>query len=94
MKPIKIELVSTEPTVTDDCCKLPSRTIDIDNLPPVLTVEEVAKLARVSAKTIRRAVERKALRPINGTGRAHRLFRNEVLRWLSGSEPVRLSGDK
>ena len=59
---------------------------DIDNLPPVLLAHEVASLARVSVKTIRRMVKSGVLKPLSGTGRAHRFPRQSVLDWLSGND--------
>ena len=55
---------------------------DLSNLPPVLTVEEVAKLLRISRGAAYQAVRRGELPGVRRVGRTLRVSRDAVLSWL------------
>lgn len=63
----------------DDANKL-----DINNLPDLLTVREVADLLRVSPLTIKRWGKRGKLPPIRINSRGDRRYKKESVLWLLG----------
>lgn len=66
----------------DDASKL-----DINNLPDLLTVREVADLLRVSPLTIKRWGKRGKLPPIRINSRGDRRYKKESVLWLLGMDP-------
>lgn len=66
----------------DDASKL-----DINNLPDLLTVREVADLLRVSPLTIKRWGKRGKLPPIRINSRGDRRYKKESVMWLLGVMP-------
>lgn len=60
--------------------------LDINNLPDLLTVREVAQLLRVSPLTIKRWGKRGKLPPIRINSRGDRRYRKEAVLWLLGLE--------
>ncbi len=62
-------------------------TIDLDNLPDVMTVEEVAKFLRVNKKTVYDAAKRGDI-PAKKIGRVYRFSRMAVLQSLQGQGRV------
>lgn len=66
----------------DDANKL-----DINNLPDLLTVREVADLLRVSPLTIKRWGKRGKLPAIRINSRGDRRYKKESVLWLLGVEP-------
>jgi excisionase family DNA binding protein len=76
------DLVTAEDRRTgraDDATKL-----DINNLPDLLTVREVADLLRVSPLTIKRWGKRGKLPPIRINSRGDRRYKKESVLWLLG----------
>jgi excisionase family DNA binding protein len=63
----------------DDASKL-----DINNLPDLLTVREVADLLRVSPLTIKRWGKRGKLPAIRINSRGDRRYKKEAVMWLLG----------
>lgn len=66
----------------DDANKL-----DINNLPDLLTVREVADLLRVSPLTIKRWGKRGKLPAIRINSRGDRRYKKEAVLWLLGVNP-------
>lgn len=66
----------------DDANKL-----DINNLPDLLTVREVADLLRVSPLTIKRWGKRGKLPAIRINSRGDRRYKKEAVMWLLGVNP-------
>lgn len=60
--------------------------LDINNLPDLLTVREVAQLLRVSPLTIKRWGKRGKLPPIRINSRGDRRYRKEAVLWMLGLE--------
>lgn len=67
----------------DDANKL-----DINNLPDLLTVREVADLLRVSPLTIKRWGKRGKLPAIRINSRGDRRYKKEAVMWLLGMNPT------
>lgn len=61
--------------------------LDINNLPDLLTVREVAGLLRVSSLTIKRWGKRGKLPAIRINSRGDRRYRKEQVLWLLGIDP-------
>jgi excisionase family DNA binding protein len=60
---------------------------NLDNLPDLLTVREVADLLRVSPLTIKRWGKKGKLPPIRINSRGDRRYKKEAVLWLLGIEP-------
>ena len=58
-----------------------------DELPCILTVQELAAFLRVNRKTIYEALARREL-PARRLGRTIRICREAVLKWLQGQDRV------
>jgi len=61
--------------------------LDINNLPDLLTVREVADLLRVSPLTIKRWGKRGKLPAIRINSRGDRRYKKEAVLWLLGINP-------
>lgn len=61
--------------------------LDINNLPDLLTVKEVASLLRVSPLTVKRWGKRGKLPAIRINSRGDRRYRREAVLWLLGIDP-------
>ena len=61
-----------------------SKKIDINSLPDLLTVREVADILRVSPLTIKRWGKRGKLPPIRINSRGDRRYKKEAVLWLLG----------
>ncbi len=61
--------------------------LDINNLPPLLTVKEVAQLLRVSPLTVKRWGKRGKLPPIRINSRGDRRYKRESVLYLMGIDP-------
>jgi len=61
--------------------------INIDNLPDLLTVREVAELLRVSPLTIKRWGKKGKLPPIRINSRGDRRYKKEAVLYLLGIQP-------
>ena len=61
--------------------------LDINNLPDLLTVREVADLLRVSPLTIKRWGKRGKLPAIRINSRGDRCYKKEAVLWLMGMSP-------
>ncbi len=61
--------------------------LDINNLPDLLTVKEVADLLRVSPLTIKRWGKRGKLPAIRINARGDRRYKKESVLWLLGIDP-------
>lgn len=61
--------------------------LDINNLPDLLTVREVADLLRVSPLTIKRWGKRGKLPAIRINSRGDRRYKKEAVLWLLGMSP-------
>lgn len=64
--------------------KKPGSSVDIKNLPDLLTVREVADLLRVSPLTIKRWGKRGKLDAIRINSRGDRRYKKEAVLWLLG----------
>ncbi len=64
--------------------KKPSMSLDLKNLPDLLTVREVAELLRVSPLTIKRWGKRGKLQAIRINSRGDRRYKKEAVLWLLG----------
>ena len=62
-------------------------TLNLDSLPDLLTVKEVASVLRVSTLTIKRWGKRGKLVPIRITPRGDRRYKKEAILWLLGMTP-------
>jgi excisionase family DNA binding protein len=62
--------------------------LDINNLPDLLTVREVADLLRVSPLTIKRWGKRGKLPAIRINSRGDRRYKKEAVLWLLGVNPT------
>lgn len=71
----------------DDASKL-----DINKLPDLLTVREVADLLRVSPLTIKRWGKRGKLPAIRINSRGDRRYKKESVLWLLGVNPEEIEG--
>jgi len=63
------------------------KKLDINNLPDLLTVREVAQLLRVSPLTIKRWGKRGKLPAIRINSRGDRRYRKDQVLWLLGIDP-------
>ena len=61
--------------------------LNLENLPDLLTVREVAKLLRVSPLTIKRWGKRGKLPAIRINSRGDRRYKKESVLWLLGINP-------
>lgn len=62
-------------------------SLNLDSLPDLLTVREVATVLRVSTLTIKRWGKRGKLVPIRINSRGDRRYKKEALYWLLGMTP-------
>jgi excisionase family DNA binding protein len=62
------------------------KKINLDDLPDLLTVREVAELLRVSPLTIKRWGKRGKLPPIRINSRGDRRYKKEGVLWLLGMQ--------
>jgi len=70
----------------DTSNKSKKERIDINNLPDLLTVREVAELLRVSPLTIKRWGKRGKLPPIRINSRGDRRYKKEAVLYLLGMQ--------
>lgn len=64
------------------------KELDLNNLPDLLTVSEVAQLLRVSTLTIKRWGKRGKLPAIRINSRGDRRYKKESVLWLLGINPT------
>lgn len=64
-----------------------TQTLNLENLPDLLTVREVAEILRVSTLTIKRWGKRGKLTPIRINSRGDRRYKKEAVQWLLGITP-------
>ncbi len=64
------------------------KKIDINDLPDLLTVREVADLLRVSPLTVKRWGKRGKLPAIRINSRGDRRYRKEAVLWMLGIDPT------
>lgn len=62
-------------------------SLNLSDLPDLLTVKEVAAVLRVSTLTIKRWGKRGKLVPIRINSRGDRRYKKEALHWLLGMTP-------
>ncbi len=60
---------------------------NLNDLPDLLTVREVAQILRVSTLTIKRWGKRGKLTPIRINSRGDRRYKKEAVLWLLGMTP-------
>ena len=61
--------------------------IDLNRLPPLLTIRETAEILRVSPLTLKRWGKRGRLVPIRINSRGDRRYKREAILWLLGINP-------
>ena len=61
--------------------------LNLNNLPDLLTVGEVAEILRVSTLTIKRWGKRGKLTPIRINSRGDRRYKKEAILWFLGINP-------
>ena len=66
----------------------PTKKLDLNNLPDLLTVSEVANLLRVSTLTIKRWGKRGKLPAIRINSRGDRRYKKESVLWMLGINPT------
>jgi len=64
------------------------KQLDINNLPDLLTVSEVAQILRVSTLTIKRWGKRGKLPAIRINSRGDRRYKKESVLWMLGINPT------
>ncbi|KKT72370.1 MAG: DNA-binding protein, excisionase family [Candidatus Collierbacteria bacterium GW2011_GWB1_44_6] len=64
------------------------KNLDLNNLPDLLTVSEVAELLRVSTLTIKRWGKRGKLPAIRINSRGDRRYKKESVLWMLGINPA------
>ncbi len=62
-------------------------TLNLNDLPDLLTVREVAGILRVSTLTIKRWGKRGKLTPIRINSRGDRRYKKEAVLWMLGMTP-------
>lgn len=62
-------------------------SLNLNDLPDLLTVREVAQILRVSTLTIKRWGKRGKLTPIRINSRGDRRYKKEAVLWLLGMTP-------
>jgi len=62
-------------------------SLNLNDLPDLLTVKEVAAILRVSTLTIKRWGKRGKLVPIRINSRGDRRYKKEAVQWLLGITP-------
>jgi excisionase family DNA binding protein len=70
----------------------PEASAEARDLPPILTVDELAALLRINRKTCYEALSRREIPGARKIGRTIRISRDAVLEWLAGQG--RVSGRK
>lgn len=70
------------------------RAADRPTLPPVLTVDEAARLLRVNRKTLYEAVRAGEVPGVVRVGRSIRIGREALLRWMEGNGSPALGDDR
>jgi len=63
------------------------KSLNLDSLPDLLTVREVAEILRVSPLTIKRWGKRGKLPAIRINSRGDRRYKKEAVLWLLGIQP-------
>lgn len=63
-------------------------------LPPVLTIDEAARLLRVNRKTLYDAVRAGEVPGVVRLGRSIRIGRDALLRWMEGNASPALGDDR
>ena len=71
---------------TFDTNSKPKKQINLDSMPDLLTVREVAELLRVSPLTIKRWGKRGKLPAIRINSRGDRRYKKEAVMWLLGMQ--------
>ena len=67
------------------------KDLDLNNLPDLLTVSEVAQILRVSTLTIKRWGKRGKLPAIRINSRGDRRYKKESVLWMLGINPTNSS---
>lgn len=65
----------------------PNKNLNLEQLPDLLTVREVAEILRVSPLTIKRWGKRGKLPAIRINSRGDRRYKKEAVLWLLGIQP-------
>jgi excisionase family DNA binding protein len=73
---------------TTPIVKSAKRELDLNNLPDLLTVSEVAQILRVSTLTIKRWGKRGKLPAIRINSRGDRRYKKESVLWMLGINPT------
>mgnify|MGYP001270349736 CR=1 FL=1 len=73
---------------TTPIAKAVKKDLDLNNLPDLLTVSEVATILRVSTLTIKRWGKRGKLPAIRINSRGDRRYKKESVLWMLGINPT------
>lgn len=73
--------------MNDTASKPAKKRLDMNSLPDLLTVREVAELLRVSTLTIKRWGKRGKLPAIRINSRGDRRYKKEQVLWVLGIDP-------
>ncbi len=79
-------LQNNEPSKVSSHPQATNELNDLNNLPPLLTVREVAKILRVSPITIKRWTKRGRLPAIRINSRGDRRYRKETILYYLGAK--------
>lgn len=82
-----IEYTQSESNASTSQETKPVKQMDLNNLPPLLTIKEASEILRVSPLTLKRWGKRGRLVPIRINSRGDRRYKKEAILWMLGITP-------
>lgn len=79
--------ITPEPNIEHPKEQPKTQPIDLNKLPPLLTIKEASDILRVSPLTLKRWGKRGRLVPIRINSRGDRRYKREAILWLLGINP-------